>query len=168
MKFPDFIASLRGVKAQAQNVRKELQDRLRQRDELRCASWTPEDVAAKLEQYIDSLEDSFAEQFELWTVKPLREDPAPDLARAGNHPILAGWGVPNANNLERGILALFAPEIKAKLRGRLATMPWPKNCGPARAERIAALEKLDREIADLQKQEADFAKEINAARSALE
>jgi septum formation topological specificity factor MinE len=63
---------------------------------------------------------------------------------------------PTINDIQTSLLYLLASPIKAALAQAVAEMPWAEETAPPRAERERQLEKLDREIATLEKQEKEL------------
>jgi hypothetical protein len=63
---------------------------------------------------------------------------------------------PTFNDCQGSLLFLLRDPIKKALSQAVAEMPWAEETAPPRAERDRQLEKLDREIATLEKQEKEL------------
>jgi septum formation topological specificity factor MinE len=63
---------------------------------------------------------------------------------------------PTLNDCQGSLLFLLRDPIKKALSQAVAEMPWAEETAPPRAERERQLEKLDREIATLEKQEKEL------------
>jgi hypothetical protein len=74
------------------------------------------------------------------------------IVTARQHPDIA----PTINDVQTSLLYLLADPIKKALAQAVAEMPWAAETAPPRAERDRQLEKLDREIATLEKQEKEL------------
>ena len=63
---------------------------------------------------------------------------------------------PSLQSVEVALLALFREDVKASLRKRVEAMPWAADTGPRIAERPALIEKVERDLAALDKDLAEL------------
>lgn len=164
----DFLGLRKSLDAFAGNVRtvrERLETLRREREELAVAPCSREDAIAIIHKRIDEAGGSFLKNFTLGTLTPVIMKAHKGAVGSFNHSILAAPVIgqaPEVRHLEAGIFFAFNKEVKAAVDKAVRMATWPENAIPL-AQRESRLQKLDDEIASMERDEAELVKQANEA-----
>lgn len=138
------FAELRNEQAQ---LEKRLDVCLRRREDLHTLPLPKEDFIKSVESLIEKADSGYPSDLK-HTLESLVKSPAERPNWPKFNPLTTFLSTPSPSAL----LFIFRKQIAAGVREALTTWDWPDKVGPPQAERFKELEKLDKEIADLQQQ----------------
>lgn len=166
MKF-DFLNLRKTVDSLVGNVRDvraKLETLRRQREEIAVAPATREDVIAILHARIDAGARSYLKNLDL-VVAPVINKAHRGNAENFTHSILAApesGQAPDLKCLESGLFFALNQQMKEAITRAVSQIEWPGSAVPL-ATRSKQLEKLDAEIAVLEKEEGELTQHANEA-----
>ena len=164
-----FRTTAQDLKAKAGALRGQLEKARRRREDLMTMPRPKNEVADILGQLVDREADKYPEELRKsahrLVTEPLRGIEGQELYR-----VYSPLRAPNAGQSgvhDVSIVALcflFRDQIKSGLRDAVEKMEYPTDTGPALADRAAEIQKLNKEIAQLESQEREMFEAIEKAR----
>jgi len=146
-KLTAMFAEVRGEQAR---LEKRLDECLRRREDLHSLPLPREDFAKIVDGWIDQAQTAYPsklrQKLESFIDNPLK---VPNWGDNGFNPLMI-WSSTTPD--PAAFTFLLKKQIRAGVAEALAVWDWPEKVGPPQAERFKELEKLDKEITDLQQQ----------------
>lgn len=162
--FLGFNKQLSDVRAQIDKQAAAINAKKENLKRLRTSPPQKEDVIAHFDAAIDRQADNYdtALQFSVDRLSgdPLHFDKVDGIRVLSAVPPMHQ---PSLFTMEDAILALFREDIKTSLRKRIESMPWAGDAGPRIADRPALIEKVERELAVLEKVMAELRNQVAQA-----
>jgi hypothetical protein len=161
--------AIQGLGGQVRDLRGQIEDLKRQRENVANAPVAKSDILRMLEGWVQSARQEYLGQLRVTLQQSFkRPEHCDDPGRVSNRMSLVG-AVGQHNGLMGGprsidgaLCTFLGDQLVAGFTQALDGMAWPTGGLPL-AERTAAVQKLDKKIGELQKQEAEL---VQAAREA--
>lgn len=163
----DFLSLKKSISTIGTSVRElgaEIEHKKRQREELLISPMSRDELADGLCKMLDASASVYPERLAKATAF-IRENPFFDF-ESSRLDFIGTMGAGNqVNILPRENVAWFLSDLlKQRIRDAVAAMEWPQGSVKlTRAERKKAIEKLDKEIADLESRQKSILDEAHAA-----
>ncbi|HKJ75976.1 MAG TPA: hypothetical protein VKA64_02125 [Gammaproteobacteria bacterium] len=162
--FMRFRKEAESVGKQLKGLRSEIEEKKREREDLEHAPLSREDLADGLCSRIDVLAAPYPQYLRM-AVEGVVNKPFHDFA-ASQQEIISTRGnfAKTGHTYPENLAWLFGDLIKERLRDAVHAMEWPDDqVGPPIGERRQLMAKLDKEIAELERKEAELIAEARKA-----
>ncbi|HEC11807.1 MAG TPA: hypothetical protein ENI80_00895 [Acidiferrobacteraceae bacterium] len=163
LDFLKLSTAIQDVGRQASSLRKKIERLKRQRESLETAALPRSEFADMLCEMVDASGERFLLNLNA-SVRHMYHKPNIDIQ--GRHiNVLTATGAGGGHQLhQENLLWVFRDQIKDALRKAVDLLPdYPDEVGPPKAERPALIKKLDKEIANLERQDAELRQQAEAA-----
>lgn len=161
---PNIKKGIAEISSGVKSLRKEIETKKRQREDLMTAPISRKELADSLCAMVDTQAQAYIRRLELAT-NFLRNTPLHDFGSGAFDIIGTRGNSSSANDLPReNAMWLLGDLLKQRIRDAVDVMDWPDSpIKLSRVERIKAIEKLDAEIAELREREKAIMHEAHAA-----
>lgn len=160
-----FRSDLGKIQSRLRTVREGLERAKQRREELMILPPPPDEVADKIIAVLELRATSFAQEFDQLT-DHLRRDPLVTAESPGvmNSNILFRGDIPRSRQIEGLLFECFGDQLRNAIKRRCAAVKC--KTGPSVRDREAELQQLKVQCADLEREERDMVKELDAVRQA--
>lgn len=147
--------SVNSLAAEVQGIRSDIEQKKQRREDLQTLPIPKAEMVAEIGAWIDAQNDATREHAQR-VVNQLLNRPTKPLQEFNIIPLLSNPADGRHLVGQQHLLLMLGDLIKDQLPAWLDRIDYPEVVGPPRAERMAELVKLDKEIDKLERQEAEL------------